>query len=547
MKKKTYASILAVILVLALMFSLAACNKTAENPAASEPPAAPASSAAPANPPPATNPDTPAAPGEAPANDAPAPTLTETPLRIAWLTPYSTIDPHYIASDTDYALSELLFESFYDIDQLGNEFPRLAESYDVSDDGLTWTYHLRRGVTWQTGGDFTSADVLYSITRAQESPYVMGYLAMVEDVQAPDDFTVVFTLAGLDPAFHIELSRIRFLSEAATKNFEFGFSDGIPGGTGPYTLVSMVMDQKAVVTRNENYYGDPAPIGNIEVIIFSDTNASVRAMEAGECDYVVADADNWERLKATGKYNTYTEDTISVRFFTMNNECAPFDDPLVRQAINYAVNKDDMIYGSAGGYGVPAAYLANPNMNTAAPQFDEIFQYSYDPGMAVQLLEEAGYPNGLTISEPIKTAATDEFAIPAQILKEQLAAVGIQIEISTVDMDTYVMDLILGNFGIGILSIGLEPDASLVAYAYVTDGIEYLNLSRYSNERVDELFALGGSTLDLEARKAYYREAFDIASREAAYLPLFVFQATIVTTPGLHSTSYRNFYYWYWD
>ena len=548
MKRKKYVRIFAIVLTLALVFALAACGKTEDSGTKDTPAASPSDSGAPATQDSAQNPDSPASPGVTtdPGDAEPLP-QSETPLRVAWLTAYSTIDPHYAASDADYTLIDMIYESFYDIDQLGNEFPRLAESYEVSADGMVYTYHLKKGVKWQTGGDFTSADVLYSIERAGESPYMMGYLASVADVDAPDDYTVIFELYDINPAFHIELSRIRFLSEDATSGLDEGFGGGIPGGTGPYTLASLVMDQKAVFARNETYHGAPAPIGNIEIIIFSDTNAAVRAMEAGECDYVICDGDNWERLRATGKYNTYTEDTITIRFFAMNNECEPFDDPLVRQAINYAVNKEDFILGSVGGYGSPAAYLANPDFNTAAPRYDEIFQYSYDPAKARELLAEAGYEDGLVIDEPILTAATDEFAIPAQILKEQLAAVGIEIDIMTVELDTLVVDLILGNYGIGILALGLEPDASLISYAYITGGHDYLNLARYSNDDVDELFELGGTTLDLAQRKAYYKEALDIASREAAYLPLYVLQATVATTPGLHSTSYRGFYHWYWD
>ena len=505
MRKKHFTRILAVLLMLALAFSITACAKQPE-----------------------------------------VPVKPDKPLRRAWVGGFTTIDPHYVAADTDFALSAMLYESFYEIDT-GQEDPRLAESFEVSPDGLTYTYHLKKGVKFQTGEDFTSADVLYSIGRAQESPYMMGYLASVADVQAPDDYTVVFTLHGLSPSFHIEVNRVRFLSEAAIKDLDTGFSSGIPGGTGPYSLESIIMDQKVVLKRSETYHGSPAPIGTIEINVLSDTNAAIRAFEAGESDFLIADGDNWERLKATGNYKTYIEDTISVRFFALNNEKPPLDNPLVRQAINYAVDKDDMIIGSAGGYGVPAGYIANPNMNVAAPRYEEIFTYSYDPQKARDLLAEAGYANGLTITDPIITGATDEFAIPAQILKEQLAAVGIQIEISVVEMTTLVMDMILGNYAIGMMGIGLEPDASLLAPAYITDGIEYLNLSRYSNARVDELFALGGSTLDLEARKGYYKEAFDIASREAAYLPLYVLQATVISTPGLQSTSYRSMYYWYWE
>ena len=468
-------------------------------------------------------------------------------LRLAWLTHYSTIDPHYVAADSDYTLSTLLYESFYDIDQLGNEYPRLAESYEISADGTMYTYHLKKGVKFQTGEDFTSADVIYSINRAMESPYMAGNLGAVVDFNAPDEHTVVFTIAGLSPSFHIELNNVMILSEAATSALEPGFGSGIPGGTGPYTLVSIVMDQKAVFAHNSTYHGAPAPIGNIEVIMFGDTNASVRALEAGEVDYVIMDGDNWERIKATGNFKTYTEDTITVRFFGINNQLAPFNNVLIRQALNYAVNKDDMILGSVGGYGTPAAYLANPNMNTAAPQYNEIYEYSYNPDKARQLLAEAGYPDGLTLEHPILTAATDEFAIPAQILQQQLADVGITVEISTVELSTLVEDMLMGNYGIGALALGLVPDASMIGWAYTTDWIYGLNTAHYSNERVDELFELGSSTMDLAQRKAHYKEALDIASREAAYLPLYVLQSTVATTPGLNSTSYKNMYHWTWD
>jgi peptide/nickel transport system substrate-binding protein len=531
MKRKNYKTIIAILLLLALTLSLVACGN--DQPPPQSPTPTPA------------EPSNPSAP-ETPDVENP-PAVSETPLRMAWLTAYSTIDPHYVAADSDYTLSSLIYESFYDIDQLGNEYPRLAESYDISGDGTIYTYHLKKGVKWQTGEDFTSADVLYSIERAMDSPFMMEFLGPVSDFHAPDDHTVVFELYGLDPTFHIAVNRIQFLSEAATADLEPGFSSGIPGGTGPYTLESIVLDQKAVFVRNDTYHGSPAPIGRIEVTILSDTNAAVRAMEAGESDYAIVDGDNWERLRATGRFNAYTEDTITVRFFAMNNERAPFDNPLVRQAINYAVDKNDMILGSVGGFGIPASYLANPNMNKGAPQHDEIFQYTYDPDKARELLAEAGYANGLTIEDPILTAATEEFSIPAQILKEQLAAVGIQIEILTVDLSTLVMDMIMGNYGIGALALGLEPDASMIALAYITDMIDALNLSRYSNERVDELFAMGASTMDLSERKAAYREALDIASQEAAYLPLYILQSTVVTTPGLRSTSYQNMYHWYWE
>ena len=122
-------------------------------------------------------------------------------LRLPVMTTLTTTDPHYASQNADYMLYTVLYESFYDIDEVRNISPRLATGYDVSDDGLTYTYYLRPGVTWQTGGEFTAADVIYSVKRAQESPYMAGYVAQVSDVKALDELTVQFTLASISPTF----------------------------------------------------------------------------------------------------------------------------------------------------------------------------------------------------------------------------------------------------------------------------------------------------------------------------------------------------------
>lgn len=539
--------ICAAVILLALLIPLAACgdsgkkNTPPENGSdasqdASHAESPPYGSNNPANPDGTTSPGpyTPSA-------------LSEAPLRVAWRTPCRTIDPHYAATDAEHALADLLYESFYYIDKKGNEYPRLAESYEVSSDGMEYTYHLKRGVKWQTGEDFTSEDVLYSLDRAQASPLMAGYMASVAFYDAPDEHTVVFDLYDENPNFHFEINHIRFLGEEATSYLEDGFDSGIPGGTGPYTLPFPVTDRSFVFYRNDFYHGEPAPIGNIVVTVYREVIAAVSALETGECDYAAVDGDNWERLRDTGKYNTYIENTPTVRFLAMNNDCDPFDEPLVRQAINCAINKEDFINSVVGGYGIPATYLANPEFDAALPGFDDIPSYSYTPDRARRYLDEAGYEDGLEIYDPIIVAEEEESIAAAHNLQEQLAAVGIEIEIEIADPETFAEDFILGDYAIGIPPASLSPDITLIANAYMTEGVDYLNLARYSNDEVDEFFELGLSSPDAEERFTNFRRALNLASREAAYLPLYVLKATIVTVPGLHSTSYQSLYYWYWN
>ena len=542
--KRTLLLITALMLVAAM---LAGCSGKSDDSAtvSSPPPAGTETSNQPEQ---SQQPQQSQEPGNAPGYESPdvQPPPSERPLRVSTNTTFASIDPHYCAQNADLYLSSLLYEGFYDVDDLGVLTPRLATDYEVSEDGTVYTYHLKSGVKWQTGGDFTSADVLYSIARAQESPYTYDYVAYIVDVEAPDELTVVITLAMMSPTFDVDINRVWFLSEAAVGDLDVGFTNEIQGGTGPYTLATWRPDSKVTVSRNPRYHWAPAPIGDIEITVFGDSNAALRSFEAGELDYVPVPTSDWERISGSGKYKTYIQDTISVVFGSMNNQVAPFDDPLVRQAFNYAVDIDDMIY-AIDGFGSPASVLGNSALLFGIPKPGEIFEYSYDPSMAMELLAEAGYPDGLTLDEPLLTMATDEFSIPAQVLQAQLEAIGVNVEIRTEEQSALVMDLILGNYSIAIMGLSLPVDASMVTMAYKTDYIDALNLARYSNPIVDDLFAQADSTLDKQERIRLYQEAFDIASREAAYIPLYAMQAGFATAPELQSSVYTNWYYWYWD
>jgi len=467
-------------------------------------------------------------------------------MKVASPTVFASIDPHYVAQNWDYYMASLLYEGFYDIDDLGNLTPRLATGCEISPDGLTYTYHLKTGVKWQTGGDFTSADVLFSIARAQESPYTFDYVASVSDVQAPDDHTVIITLGAVSPTFEWDINRVWFLSETAISDLPNGFTNEISGGTGPYMLASWKPDSKVVVTRNPDYHGDPAPIGIIEITVFGDSNAATRALEAGELDFATILPSDWERIVASGKFKTYIQDTNTVVFGTMNNQVAPFDDLRVRQAFNYALDKEDFIY-AVDGFGEPVSVLGNHNLLFGIPKPEEIFEYSCDPEKAKELLAQAGYPDGLKLDEPLLSMATDEFSIPAQVLQSQLADIGVDVEIRTVEQSALVEALVLGNYSMAMMGLSLSVDASMVTMAYKSDFINALNLARYSNATVDDLFDQAGSTLDQQERLRLYREAFDITSVEAVYLPLYSLTAGFATDPDLESSIYTNWYYWHWN
>jgi peptide/nickel transport system substrate-binding protein len=468
-------------------------------------------------------------------------------LRLPVTTTFASTDPHYTAQNSDILLNTLLYESFYDVDNKGNTDPRLATSHEVSEDGLRYTYHLKKGVKWQTGGELTSDDVLYSMERAQNSPYTASFLEGVADVSAPDANTVVFTLSTISPAFHTNLNRVPIVGRAATEGLEPGFANAYKGGTGPYSIKEWLPDQRVSVVRSDVYHGVPGNVEEIVFTVFGDTSASLRAFESGELDFTSVLAGDWERIKSAGKYKTQIQDSISVIYVTLNNQKAPFDDLRIRQAVNYAINKEDMLAAAVDGNGRVLHTIGNPEMVFGIPKPGEIFEYSHDLEKAKALLAEAGFPDGLALDAPILAMGSEEFSIPAQVLQSQLADAGITAEIQTMEQSALVTDLITGNYSIGIIGISLDLDASAFSAIYTTPAIDALNLARYSNPLVDERFIKAGQTLDPDERKELYRQAFDQASKDAAYAPLYSMQMTLAMDPDLFADIDKNYYYWKWN
>jgi peptide/nickel transport system substrate-binding protein len=336
------------------------------------------------------------------------------------------------------------------------------------------------------------------------------------------------------------------LGRAASEGLEPGFANAHKGGTGPYSITEWLPDQRVVVTRSENYHGTPGPVKEMIFTVFGDSNAALRAFEAGELDYATVLSSDWERIKASPNCKSQIQDSTSVLFLAMNNQKAPFDNLLVRQAINYAINKDDMLLAALDGNGRVLHTIGNPEMVFGIPQPGEIFEYSYDAEKAKSLLAEAGYPDGLTLDDPILALASEEFAIPAQVLQSQLSEIGINAEIQTVEQSALVTDLIGGNYGLGIIALSMDVDASVFSLAYTTGGIDALNIARYSNPQVDEWFTQAGQTLDQELRKELYRNAYDQASKDAAYAPLYSMQITMAMDPDLTADIDKSYYYWGW-
>jgi ABC-type transport system substrate-binding protein len=301
------------------------------------------------------------------------------------------------------------------------------------------------------------------------------------------------------------------------------------------------------LTRFDDYHDTPAPIKDAEFSVFGDRSGSLLAFEAGEIDYTLVPSADVNRIAGNDKYTMHFIGGPSTIFMFMNTEKAPFDNALVRQAFNYAVNKDDILYAAVNDLGEVVGTIPAPEYTYGVPAKGEIFDYTYDPEKAKALLSEAGYPDGLTLPEPIFTfSADDMYTVPVEVIQQQLADIGVTAEIQLADAASYAVDAISGNIAFGLLSVGLPADASSYALLFTTAGIDALNLSRYSNARVDELFALASSTMDDNERKTYFKDAYDIITKDAAYIPLFSPSWPYAGVKDLNANPSTTFYSWSW-
>ena len=434
---------------------------------------------------------------------------------------FSTLDPQGWSLDSDFRLCYQIYEPLYRVDDQTNEIPVLAESYTVSDDGLSYVFKLRSDVNFANGEKMTASDVKFSIERAKNSAYLQSNVTTVDTVDADDaNNTVTVHLTEPTPGLIEGLSYVlivnqKFVEENQDENGSLGFN---ACGTGPYMLKEYTPDVSVTMEANPNYRGEAPAIKNLKFFLIADENTAMTAFQAGELDIArFANASNWDSLKADPNYQTTELTTNHVTYMIMNTKKAPFDDPLVREAISYAVNRDDIIAMTLNGLGTPAYTLAT-SMMIGYPETEPA--YTYDPEKAKQLLAEAGYPDGLDIGE-IQTLSGTYFEDVAVVMQQQLAAVGITSSISALEANALISNAMGGNIGMAAMGQSNTYDMSWLSTYYGTENIGSMNMAQYSDPQVDEMLKEANTEMDAEKRISLYKDILDKVDKEAVYIPLF--------------------------
>jgi peptide/nickel transport system substrate-binding protein len=416
------------------------------------------------------------------------------------------LDPHKVTAFSSFAVIGQIYDGLFELNSDLQMEPALATGYEVSDDGLTYTVAIREGVKFHNGRDLTAADVVWSLERILDpetgSPQASRF-AEVESATAADDFTVVITLSMPFAPFGSNLGNLTVVPrEVVEAN---GDLQQVAVGTGPFKLVEVVPDTYLRLEANTDYYrpGEPG-VAELRYNIVPESSTRAAGLRNGTYHLLpTVDPAAAEVLQTARNITLLGKQDLSYTLLGLNVEREPFNDPLVRQAINYAIDREEIVDAVHFGNGVPGGPLSPALVDWASPVSD-FPCYAHDADKARSLLAEAGHADG--ISFEILTFGTMKVVLDtAQVLQAQLARAGINAEVNVAEFGTFVQDWSNSNFDAFVSLNGgsIDPDGYLHR-TFITDGST--NVFKYSDSRVDELLQAGRTTTGMAERQEIYQE-----------------------------------------
>jgi peptide/nickel transport system substrate-binding protein len=415
------------------------------------------------------------------------------------------------AAAIDEVVYANIFEGLTRIDRNGVVRPALAESWTVSDDGLTYSFKLHPGVKFHDGTDLDSADVKFSLDRALAEGSTnaqKGLFAPIASVEAPDAASVVITLKQPTGSFLFNLGwgdAVIVAPESAETN------NNNPVGSGPFAFSRWVKGDRIEMTRNENYWGTPAKLAKATIKIIPDPAAATAALMAGDVDafpnFPAPEA--LPQFEADDRFKVVIGSTEGETILAMNNAGKALSDIRVRRALAYAIDRKAVVDGAMFGYGTPIGTHFAPHH----PAYVDLTgRYPYDKDKAVALLGEAGYGAGLKLV--LKLPPPSYARRGGEVVASQLAAVGIETQIVQVEWAQWLDQVFKGkDYDLTIVSHTEPMDIGI----YGRDDY-YFN---YHDAAFKALMAKLDTTVDPAGRDALLGEAQKKLTEDSVNVFLF--------------------------
>ena len=444
----------------------------------------------------------------------------------------SNLDPRIGTDEVSEHIDELLFDGLVDRDAHFHFTPALATSWEQPNP-LTIVFHLRPGVRFSNGQPLTARDVVWSIESMRNgaviSPKAAAY-ASIERVEAAGPLTVVFHLK------HPDNYLLTNLSTSAFGVLPYGSGSGFwrhPVGTGPFRFVSQQIDQDVMIERNPMSWDAEPKIARVRFAVVPDAITMALEMEKGSGDVEINSLPLDVLPELAKRPNLRVEDVAGteIQYLAFNTRDPILQHVRVRQAIACAIDRNLIIRTLLGGRAQPAVSLLPP---THWAWTGNVEQYTYDPARAEQLLDEAGYkpgPDGVRFHLTMKTSTDQNVRLLAAVLQQQLAKVGIALELRSYEFATFYSDVTRGAFQMYSLRwIGGNEQPDIFSYVFSSTRFppRGANRGRYSNPRLDALLDDADQSEDIPRRRADYIQVQQILARDLPAINLWYLDTVVV-------------------
>ena len=547
MKKKSLALALAIVILLSL--ALTACGEKSATP-------------------------TPGA-----SNEPGAPSATPKQLTACLGPNPETIDPALNSAVDGANMILFAFDCLLAMDQDSKLIPAQAESFDVSDDNLTYTFHMRDGLKWSDGSPLTAEDFVYSWKRivdpALAAPYAETVLGMVKGydeaaggnldalaVSAPDPLTFVVELARQTPYFD-KLAAFPALAPVQKATVEAnGDAWAVKPETyisnGPFKITEWVDGSHIIFSKNENYWdAGSIKLDSIKLLLIEDPNATLNAYQTGAAMMIkTMPAAEIPRLSQGEDY--YLGSMMGTYYICLNDKLPEFSDPLVRQALSLALDRNYIAETIMTGAMMPATGWVGPgisdwdgsdfitNANGGKPYID-LDNFEDNLARAKELMAEAGYPNGEGFPTVHYAINESSFHKPvAEYVQQAWKELGVTAVVDVVEWKSFLPMRRAGDYQISRNGwvMDYNDPSNILELAYSTNGN---NDAKYNNPKFDEAMDKAANEADPETRFGYMHEAEDILMADMGVIPVAFYGQPYLQQPNITGSWYSPYGYWYFQ
>lgn len=420
----------------------------------------------------------------------------------------------------------------------------LAESWDISDDGTEYTFHIREGVEFHDGTELDAEAIEFNIRRMWDEdfefyePAANGQTAFVwqflEDIEVTDDYEIVLRHSQPFSEFLRMVAERPTYIMSPTAIEEHGEDiEEHPTGTGPFQFEQRVHGERIDAVRNENYWGEPAQLDGVSWRPIPDASGRTQALRNGEVDMIaVPHPDAVEGLLEDG-YELSSGNPPHMWYFYLNHEDEAFGQQEVRQAVSHAIDREGLAEDLLQGTAIPA-YDVQPE--AAGVEYVEREEFQYDPDRAQELLEEAGYGDGLDITLMTSVDGSGQLipAPMAEYIQEDLAEVGINAEIETMEWVSYLSRYAEGAGDAQMMqfSWGMTTPFWIHMVTHSNESSpEGRNGGYYNNPELDEVLDAAAAAVDPDEAADLWLDAHDIIAEDVAILPIIHDTAPYIMAP----------------